>query len=80
MRTIDIMGKNAKIASRQLAVAGEKKNDALKAIAKTLTENADSIIEANRIDLENGKNNGLSAALLDRLMLSPERSVSAMLM
>ncbi len=73
MRTIDIMGKNAKIASRQLAVAGEKKNDALKAIAKTLTENADSIIEANRIDLENGKNNGLSAALLDRLMLSPER-------
>ena len=73
MRTIDIMGKNAKIASRQLAVAGEKKNDALKAIAKTLTENADRIIEANRIDLENGKNNGLSAALLDRLMLSPER-------
>ena len=46
MRVIDEMGKKAKAASRSLAVAGEKKNDALKAIAKALLRNADKIMEA----------------------------------
>ena len=73
MRTIDIMGQNAKTAARQLAVAGEKKNDALKAIAKALTEHQEEIMQANQIDLENGRNNGLSAALIDRLTLGAER-------
>ena len=54
MRTIDIMGMQAKTASRQLAVAGEKKNDALKAIAKALTENTAAIMAANQVDLDNG--------------------------
>ena len=36
MTTIQEMGKKAKIASRTLLTAGEKKNDALKAIAKAL--------------------------------------------
>ena len=65
MRTIDIMGQNAKAASRQLAVAGEKKNDALKAIAKALLDHQTEIMQANQVDLDNGKANGLSAALLD---------------
>ncbi len=73
MRTIDIMGQNAKTAARQLAVAGEKKNDALKAIAKALIEHQEEIMQANQIDLENGRNNGLSAALIDRLTLGAER-------
>lgn len=73
MRTIDIMGQNAKNASRQLAVAGEQKNDALKAIAKALMENTDKIMAANQVDLDNGKANGLSAALLDRLKLDEGR-------
>ncbi len=73
MRTIDIMGMQAKTASRQLAVAGEKKNDALKAIAKALTENTAAIMAANQVDLDNGKANGLSAALLDRLKLDEGR-------
>ena len=73
MRTIDIMGMQAKTASRQLAVAGEKKNDVLKAIAKALTENTAAIMAANQVDLDNGKANGLSAALLDRLKLDEGR-------
>ena len=73
MRTIDIMGQNAKAASRQLAVAGEKKNDALKAIAKALLDHQTEIMQANQVDLDNGKANGLSAALLDRLKLDEGR-------
>ncbi len=73
MTVIEQMGAAAKTAARTLATAGEKKNEALKAIAKALTDNADKIIEANKIDLENGKANGLSASLLDRLMLDKNR-------
>lgn len=73
MRTIDIMGQNAKAASRQLAVAGEKKNDALKAIAKALLDHQTEIMQANQVDLDNGKVSGLSAALLDRLKLDEGR-------
>ena len=73
MRIIDEMGMKAKLASRKLATAGELKNNALIAIADALMANKDRIIEANNIDLENGKNNGLSASLLDRLKLDEGR-------
>ena len=73
MRIIDEMGMKAKLASRKLATAGELKNKALIAIADALMANKDRIIEANNIDLENGKNNGLSASLLDRLKLDEGR-------
>lgn len=73
MTVIEEMGAKAKIASRTLATAGEKKNVALEAIAKAITDNADKIIAANKIDLENGEKNGLSAALIDRLMLNEAR-------
>lgn len=73
MTVIEEMGAKAKTASRCLLTAGEKKNDALKAIAKALRENADEIIKANQNDLENGVKNGLSASLLDRLKLDKKR-------
>ena len=73
MTQLEIMGANAKKASRFLMNAGNKKNDALLAIAKALTDNAQKIIDANDIDIENGKNAGLTASLLDRLKLSQER-------
>ena len=78
MRVIDEMGMKAKAASRSLAIAGELKNTALKAIAAALIDNTDKIIEANRIDLENGEKNGLSAALIDRLRLDEGRTVALM--
>ena len=73
MTVIEKMGAKAKKASKMLSIAGEKKNDALKAIAKALTDNAEKIIEANKIDLENGRQNNLSESLLDRLMLDDSR-------
>lgn len=73
MRLIDEMGQKAKTASRTLAIAGEKKNTALKAIAAALRENVGEIIAANLIDLENGRKNGLSDALIDRLTLNESR-------
>lgn len=73
MTVIEEMGAKAKAASRILANAGEKKNDALRAIAQALLDNSDTIIAANKTDLEKGKENGLSASLLDRLMLDRKR-------
>ena len=54
-------------------VTTAQKNDALQAIANALRNNIDYIIEENKKDLENGKNSGLSDALLDRLMLNADR-------
>ena len=73
MTQLEIMGAKAKEASRFLMTAGSKKDEALNAIAKTLRENADKIIKANDIDIENGKNAGLTKSLLDRLQLTKER-------
>ena len=68
------LGKKAKEAEKTLMIATtEQKNKALKYIAQALIENADEIIQANTIDLENGKNNGMSEAMLDRLKLDKGR-------
>ncbi len=68
------IGKRVKNAATGLSVAStEDKNRILKAIANALRENCDEIIKANAIDIENGRNNGMSEALLDRLMLNADR-------
>ncbi|MBR5233420.1 MAG: glutamate-5-semialdehyde dehydrogenase [Clostridia bacterium] len=70
------IGQKAKTASKQLSVASsEAKNKALDAIAQALTENAETIIAENRKDLSAGKENGLSDAMLDRLMLDNGRII-----
>lgn len=73
MTQLEIMGAKAKEASRFLMTAGSKKDEALNAIAKALRENADKIIKANDIDIENGEKVGLTKSLLDRLRLTEER-------
>ena len=73
MTQLEIMGANAKKAARVLMNAGAKKDEALKAIAKALRENSQTIIAANDIDIENGKKAGLTASLLDRLKLDEAR-------
>lgn len=73
MTQLEIMGAKAKEASRFLMTAGSKKDEALNAIAKALRENADKIIKANDIDIENGEKAGLTKSLLDRLRLTEER-------
>ncbi len=68
------LGKKAKAASRILARLGQtEKNNALLAVAEALTKNADEIIAANSIDMEAAKKNGMSEALLDRLLLTESR-------
>lgn len=68
------MGQRAKEASYDLCVAtvGEKDN-ALLCMAEELLKAKDSIIEANKIDLENAKVKGTSEAMLDRLALNEDR-------
>ncbi len=73
MTELEIMGAKAKQASRFLMTAGAKKNIALKAIADALRANSQDIIDANRIDIENGKANGLRESMLDRLSLDESR-------
>lgn len=66
--------KKAKTASAFVSIAStEEKNHALKTIAEELIKNKDYIIEQNKFDLENGRQNGLSSALLDRLAINEVR-------
>lgn len=73
MTVIEQMGARAKTAARVLANAGTEKNKALMSIAKALRENCQTILKANEIDIENGKNAGLTVSLLDRLRLTEDR-------
>src|SRR3712207_6572848 len=67
----------AKSASRVLKrLDTETKNRALLAMADALVAREAEILEANERDLEAGRENELSAALMDRLRLSPERLAS----
>jgi glutamate-5-semialdehyde dehydrogenase len=66
--------RRAKEASHELAtLPAEVKNAALEAIASALESRTAEIIEANAGDLEDGRNAGLDAALLDRLALDEDR-------
>ena len=68
------LGKNAKKAAAVLGAAGSKdKNTALAAIAQGLRADSAHIIAQNAIDLENARNNGMSEAMQDRLMLNEQR-------
>ncbi len=61
-------------ASRALATAtADTKNAALEAIAAAIETGAARILPANELDLANGRENGLSAGLLDRLTLDEKR-------
>lgn len=68
------MGMDAKNASRKLAqVSSQQKEQVLLSLAASLIESQDSILVANSLDLEAGKEKGLSPALLDRLALNLNR-------
>ena len=74
MEYIIDLGKKAKSAQNSLACASTAlKNKALTTIAYALKEHKEAIIEANAVDLKNGKENGMSDSLLDRLALSDSR-------
>ncbi len=67
-------GKAAKTASRKLAfLPTEVKNKALLGIADALIARQDEILAANKLDYKESEASGMSAAMLDRLMLNPDR-------
>jgi glutamate-5-semialdehyde dehydrogenase len=68
------VGRQARQAARQMSmVTTANKNLALEKIAAQLMASSDSLRSKNDKDLEAGRNNGLSEAMLDRLSLTPER-------
>ncbi len=76
---MDQLGRAARAASRVIARTGTaRKNAALLAIAERIDSQREAIAAANAEDLERGRANGLDAALLDRLELTPAR-IDAML-
>jgi glutamate-5-semialdehyde dehydrogenase len=68
------LGGRARAASRAIARAETAAKDAaLRAVAAELDRGRDALGQANAADLEAGAANGLDAALLDRLELTPAR-------
>ena len=75
---IDASGRNARLASKEIAQASTgTKNAALEAMAQRISSDAQNILAANAKDLDAAHASGLSSALLDRLELTPDR-VNAM--
>src|SRR4030042_1714735 len=67
-------GKAAKAASKRLAfLPTEIKNKALIGIADTLKARQNEILSANSQDYKESEASGMSAVMLDRLMLNPNR-------
>ncbi|MCW2277117.1 glutamate-5-semialdehyde dehydrogenase [Heliophilum fasciatum] len=67
-------GQKAKDAAYELSTFSSiQKNQALQAMADALKAQQDEILAANAIDVEAGKQKGMSKALLDRLLLTPKR-------
>ena len=74
MDSIELIGKRAKAASKKTAVLTTvERNNALRSVGDALIKHSDEIIEANKIDIENARTNGMKPALLDRLSLNGER-------
>ena len=66
------MGRSARAAARVLASSSvEQRNEALLQIRAAIAADRDAILAANERDLEQGRESGLEAALLDRLALTP---------
>jgi len=71
---LEVKAKAAKAASRRMAyLSTEVKNKALSNIADDLLAKKDEILVANEIDYKEAEVSGMSAAMLDRLLLTAER-------
>ena len=66
-----ILAKNA--TQKLISISTTTKNNALKAIADALIDNADTIIKANKKDIDIARANGTREAMIDRLTLTADR-------
>ncbi len=71
MTTLEILQKAKKLSSN-IRLNTEQKNKALSEMAKALLSYSDTILAANKIDVENAKGN-ISDVMIDRLKLTYER-------
>lgn len=68
------LGKAARSAAAELAMSStDQRNSALRSATEALRSGAQEILTANQADMVAAKDRGLSAAMLDRLMLDDER-------
>ncbi|ESY73965.1 glutamate-5-semialdehyde dehydrogenase [Mesorhizobium sp. M0051] len=68
------IGRRARAAARPLAIATTAaKNAALLAMADAIVARQQDILDANAIDVSNGRESGLSGSFMDRLKLNPAR-------
>ena len=73
------LGKRAKSASLNMKVcSSDQKNLALIKLTKNLDKNRNKILEANKIDLENGQKKSLAKPLINRLTLT-EKSIDGLI-
>lgn len=74
MKTLQELGCSARAAKYEVQkLSAEKKNEALRAVAKALTEHKDDLLKANALDMETGRKQGMKESLLDRLKLTEDR-------
>jgi len=72
--TLQLMGRKARAAAGELACATtHQKNGALLAVARDLQSAVPAILAANALDVSRAESHELSAAMVDRLRLTPER-------
>ena len=68
------LGKNAKEAEITLrTISTNQKNRVLAAVADHLVEASEKLLEANAVDVSNGKKNNMPEGLIDRLLLTSDR-------
>jgi glutamate-5-semialdehyde dehydrogenase len=73
-KAVEECARAAKLAAPSLAAASAEAVDAaLTGMAERLLAHRDEILEANQADVERAKGEGMSAGLLDRLTITPER-------
>lgn len=74
MMNLETMGKAARQAAFELnRLSGAEKNHALRIIAEQLESQQRRILAANAQDIDVARERGLSDAIIDRLLLTPER-------
>lgn len=71
LNQIGAQAKTAAAAMNRLGV--NEKNRGLRAVMESIRTGTEQILEANRLDVDRAKTNGMSPAMLDRLTLTPAR-------
>jgi glutamate-5-semialdehyde dehydrogenase len=73
-QSVEALAADCAAAARELStLSTDTKNEVLRRMADELEASADAILSANETDMRAGRDEGLSDALLDRLLLTPER-------